>query len=241
MKNLRHLFDKNRAWSEAIRKREPDFFAKLSRQQLPEYLWIGCSDSRVPANQIVGLLPGEIFVHRNVANVVVHTDLNCLSVAQFAVDVLKVRHIIVCGHYGCGGVIAALRGDRHGLVDNWLRHVQDVRDKHQSLLTAVDNEVERTDRLCELNVLEQVLNVCQTSIVRDAWQRGQELTVHSWIYGLHDGLIRDLGIAVSSWKEVERSYGRAIAALGHPVKAKKQKKADLGSIPPVPPRRRNLN
>jgi len=225
MKKLTHLFDKNRAWSEGIRKREPEFFAKLSRQQSPEYLWVGCSDSRVPANQIVGLLPGEIFVHRNIANVVVHTDLNCLSVAQFAVDVLKVKHIIVCGHYGCGGVRAALRGDRHGLVDNWLRHVQDVRDKHHSLLKTLNNEVERADRLCELNVIEQVLNVCQTSIVRDAWQRGQELTVHSWNYGLHDGLIRDLGMAVGSWKEVEPAYRKAVASIAKsarpaPVKAK---------------------
>jgi carbonic anhydrase len=213
MKNLSHLFDKNRAWSDSIRQRDPEFFAKLSRQQTPGYLWIGCSDSRVPANQIVGLLPGEIFVHRNVANVVVHTDLNCLSAAQFAVDVLKVRHVIVCGHYGCGGVRAALRGDRFGLVDNWLRHVQDVRDKHLSVLMRLDNEVDRTDRLCELNVLEQVLNVCQTSIVRDAWQRGQELTVHSWIYTLHDGRLRDLGMAVSSWKEVAKAHAKALASL----------------------------
>jgi carbonic anhydrase len=219
MSRLNNLFEKNRAWSAAMRQREPEFFAKLSRQQSPEYLWIGCSDSRVPANQIVGLLPGEIFVHRNIANVVVHTDLNCLSVAQFSVDVIKVRHVIVCGHYGCGGVRAALRGDRHGLVDNWLRHVQDVRDKHESRLKALDHEVERADRLCELNVIEQVLNVCQTSIVRDAWQRGQELTVHSWIYGLHDGLIRDLGMAVSSWKEVGKAYTKAVAALSRQAPA----------------------
>jgi carbonic anhydrase len=240
MKNLSHLFDKNRAWSEAIRKREPEFFAKLSRQQSPEYLWIGCSDSRVPANQIVGLLPGEIFVHRNIANVVVHTDLNCLSVAQFAVDVIKVRHIIVCGHYGCGGVRAALRGDRHGLVDNWLRHVQDVRDKHESLLKSLDNEVERSDRLCELNVIEQVLNVCQTSIVRDAWYRGQELTVHSWIYGLHDGLIRDLGMAVGSWKEVEPAHRKAVANLGKPAgKTPAKKKPTL--LLPLKNQRKTLN
>jgi carbonic anhydrase len=240
MKKLTNLFDKNRAWSEAMRKREPEFFAKLSRQQSPEYLWIGCSDSRVPANQIVGLLPGEIFVHRNIANVVVHTDLNCLSVAQFAVDVIKVRHIIVCGHYGCGGVRAALRGDRHGLVDNWLRHVQDVRDKHESLLKSLDNEVERSDRLCELNVIEQVLNVCQTSIVRDAWYRGQELTVHSWIYGLHDGLIRDLGITVSSWKEVEPAHRKAVASLGksaRPVPAKSKTKL----LFPLNTQRKTLN
>jgi len=213
MSKLHHLFAKNRAWAESIHQRDPGFFAKLSRQQSPEYLWIGCSDSRVPANQIVGLLPGEIFVHRNIANVVVHTDLNCLSVAQFAVDVLKVRHVIVCGHYGCGGVRAAMRGERHGLVDNWLRHVQDVRDKHASLLKSLDNEVERADRLCELNVIEQVLNVCQTSIVRDAWQRGQELTVHGWIYGLYDGLVRDLGLAVDSWKQVEKAHREAVKRL----------------------------
>jgi len=241
MKKLTHLFDKNRAWSEAIRKREPEFFAKLSRQQSPEYLWIGCSDSRVPANQIVGLLPGEIFVHRNIANVVVHTDLNCLSVAQFAVDVIKVRHIIVCGHYGCGGVRAALRGDRHGLVDNWLRHVQDVRDKYESMLKCLDNEVERADRLCELNVIEQVLNVCQTSIVRDAWYRGQELTVHSWIYGLHDGLIRDLGITVNAWKEVEPAHRKAVAALGQPKPAKSGKPKLKGALLPISVRTRSLN
>ena len=240
MSKLHNLFAKNRAWSDSIRQRDPDFFAKLSRQQSPEYLWIGCSDSRVPANQIVGLLPGEIFVHRNIANVVVHTDLNCLSVAQFAVDVIKVRHIIVCGHYGCGGVRAALRGERHGLVDNWLRHVQDVRDKHHALLKCLDSEVERSDRLCELNVLEQVLNVCQTSIVRDAWQRGQELTVHGWIYGLHDGLIRDLGLAVSSWKEVERAYRKAVASLSKPIASTRKKKASK-LIVSVDPQRRTLN
>ena len=240
MNKLTHLFAKNRAWSDAMHKREPEFFAKLSRQHSPEYLWIGCSDSRVPANQIVGLLPGEIFVHRNIANVVVHTDLNCLSVAQFAVDVIKVRHIIVCGHYGCGGVRAALRSDRLGLVDNWLRHIQDVRDKHEPLLKVLDNEVERVDRLCELNVIEQVLNVCQTSIVRDAWHRGQELTVHSWIYGLHDGLIRDLGIAVGSWKEVEPAHRKAIANLGKPAqKAPAKKKPAL--LLPLKSQRKTLN
>jgi carbonic anhydrase len=241
MKKLTNLFEKNKAWSEAIRKREPDFFAKLSRQQSPEYLWIGCSDSRVPANQIVGLLPGEIFVHRNIANVVVHTDLNCLSVAQFAVDVIKVRHIIVCGHYGCGGVRAALRQDRYGLVDNWLRHVQDVRDKHESLLDSLENEVDRTDRLCELNVIEQVLNVCQTSIVRDAWQRGQDLTVHSWIYGLHDGLLRDLGMAVTSWKEVEKAHASAISMLRKRKPAAKTAKSKPNPKLLPPPNPRNLN
>src|SRR5689334_3057322 len=212
MRDLEELFRNNREWAERIRRQDPEFFEKLARQQSPTYLWIGCADSRVPANQIVGLLPGEVFVHRNIANMVVHTDLNCLSVMQFAVDVIKVRHIMVVGHYGCGGVRAALRNDRHGLVDNWLRHVQDVRDKYQSLLKPFDNEVERTDRLCELNVIEQVLNVCQTTTVRDAWQRGQELTVHSWIYGLHDGLLRDLGMAVSSWKEVEKAHDKAVAS-----------------------------
>ena len=182
MRTLSHLFASNRAWSQRIRERDPEFFLKLSRQQTPRYLWIGCSDSRVPANEIVGLLPGELFVHRNVANVVVHTDLNCLSVAQFAVDVLRVEHIIVCGHYGCGGVGAVLRQERLGLVDNWLRHVEDVRQKHQERLLALPEPAQRLDRLCECNVIEQVLNLCHTSIVRDAWQRGQTLAVHAWIW-----------------------------------------------------------
>ena len=210
MRVLKHLFESNRAWSEKIRGETPDFFQKLSRQQSPNYLWIGCSDSRVPANQIVGLLPGELFVHRNVANVVAHSDLNCLSVMQFAVDVLKVRHIIVCGHYGCGGVCAALRGDRFGLVDNWLRHVRDVRDKHAARLATTSDEAHRCDRLCELNVIEQVINVCQTSIVGDAWKRGQELTVHGWIYGLHDGLLRDLNICITQEREVAAAYTTAV-------------------------------
>ena len=180
-----------------MRRKEPDFFRKLSLQQSPEYLWIGCSDSRVPANQIVGLAPGELFVHRNVANVVVHTDLNCLSVIQFAVDVLKVRHIIVCGHYGCSGVRAALSRDRLGLVDNWLRHVRDVGQKHELLLAGVSGETERCDHLCELNVIEQVANVCQTTAVRDTWERGQPLAVHGWIYGLQDGLLRDLSVTAT--------------------------------------------
>ncbi len=201
MRFLPHLFDNNKAWAEGVRERDPEFFLKLSRQQSPEYLWIGCSDSRVPANQIVGLAPGELFVHRNVANVVVHTDLNCLSVMQFAVDVLKVRHIIVCGHYGCSGVRAVLDRDRLGLVDNWLRHVQDVRRKHEALLAALSDEPERCDRLCELNVVEQVANVCQTTIVREAWERGQELAVHGWIYRLQDGLLRDLNIAATGLRE----------------------------------------
>src|SRR5688500_8088059 len=197
MRTLSHLFDNNKAWAQRIRQQDPDFFLNLSRQQFPGYLWIGCSDSRVPANQIVGLLPGELFVHRNVANLVVHTDLNCLSVMQFAVDILKVRHIIVCGHYGCSGVQAALRRDRLGLSDNWLRHLQDVREKHHKRLASAPNDAEASNRLCELNVIEQVANVCQTTIARDAWERGQELAVHGWIYGLHGGLLQDLGVTVT--------------------------------------------
>jgi carbonic anhydrase len=213
MGQLDHLLSQNRAWAEAIRARDPEFFQKLSRQQSPEYLWIGCSDSRVPANEIVNLLPGEMFVHRNIANVVVHTDLNCLSVMQFAVDVLKVKHIIVCGHYGCSGVRAALRCDRIGLADNWLRHVQDVAEKHKVCVHAVKGESLQTDLMCELNVIEQVCNVCQTSIVRDAWDRSQSLTVHGWIYGLKDGLIRNLGISSSSANEVEPHYRSALETI----------------------------
>jgi carbonic anhydrase len=221
MEPLDHLFAQNRAWSEAIRAKDPEFFLKLSRQQSPTYLWIGCSDSRVPANEIVNLMPGELFVHRNIANVVVHTDLNCLSVMQFAVDVLKVKHIIVCGHYGCSGVRAALRCDRIGLADNWLRHLQDVAEKHQACVHAVQGEQVRTNRLCELNVIEQVSNVCQTTIARDAWARGQPLTVHSWIYGLRDGLLRNLGMSVSSVEEVGPQYRTALAAIesGEPFTA----------------------
>lgn len=196
METLNHLFESNRAWSESIREVKPDFFLELSRQQSPKYLWIGCSDSRVPANQIVGLAPGELFVHRNIANLVVHTDLNCLSVMQFAVDILKVRHIIVCGHYGCSGVGAALRRERLGLSDNWLRHVQDVHQKHGKSLGDLP-ETQVLDRLCELNVIEQVNNVCCTTIVQDAWARGQELAIHGWIYGLHGGLLQDLNVTVS--------------------------------------------
>ena len=213
MKILDHLFNSNRAWAARIRQQDPDFFHKLSSQQSPEYLWIGCSDSRVPANEIVGLLPGELFVHRNVANVVVHTDLNCLSVIQFAVEVLKVRHIIVCGHYGCSGVEAILRGDRLGLSDNWLRHVQDVREKHAGRIAGAMDFARRSAQLCELNVVEQVVNVCQTSILRDAWERGQAVAVHGWIYGLHDGLLRDLNATVTRQADVLPSYDAAITAL----------------------------
>src|SRR5262245_25719309 len=203
--DLSELFDKNRHWAADTERRQPGFFAQLRNQQAPQYLWIGCADSRVPANDIVGLLPGELFVHRNVANVVVHTDLNCLSVMQFAVDVLKIRHIIVCGHYGCGGVHAALRGDRIGLSDNWLRHVQDVRYKHETRLLPLA-EAKRGDHLCELNVIEQAVNVCQTTIVGDAWDRGQDLTVHGWVYGLKDGLLHDLKFIASSKEEAAASY-----------------------------------
>lgn len=213
MRTLRHLFDNNKAWAERIRKQDPDFFLNLSRQQFPSYLWIGCSDSRVPANQIVGLLPGELFVHRNIANLVVHTDLNCLSVMQFAVEILKVSHVIVCGHYGCSGVRAALRRDRLGLSDNWLRHLQDVRQKHERVLAKMDNDVKASDRLCELNVIEQVANVCHTSIARDAWERGQQLAVHGWIYGIQDGLLSDLKFTVTKFEEVPELYETALAAL----------------------------
>jgi carbonic anhydrase len=213
MRSLSHLFEKNRAWSERIRRADPDFFPRLSRLQEPQYLWIGCADSRVPANEIVDLAPGELFVHRNVANVVVHTDLNCLSVMQFAIDVLKVRHVIVCGHYGCSGVSAALQDRRIGLADNWLRHVQDVHSKHSERVSAVAGTPERIDRLCELNVIEQVANVCQTTIVRDAWERGQALAVHGWVYGLKDGLLRDLETTILRPDEAPAIYRAALAAL----------------------------
>ena len=212
-KNLESLFQNNRAWADRIRAEQPDFFEQHAKQQNPKFLWIGCSDSRVPANEIVGLMPGEVFVHRNIANVVVHTDLNCLSVVQFAVDVLKVEHIMVVGHYGCGGVRAALFGDRLGLVDNWLHHIHDVRDKHADALHAIGLSNERANRLCEFNVIEQVANVCQTTIVRDAWERGQELAVHGWIYGLNNGLLRDLNVTVLSRDEAGVICKGASAAL----------------------------
>ena len=194
MPKLDHLFENNRAWAAELTGADPRYFERLLGQQAPAYLWIGCSDSRVPANQIVGLAPGELFVHRNVANVVVHTDLNCLSVLQFAVDVLAVKHVIVCGHYGCGGVRAALRDEKLGLIDNWLRHIQDVGAKHRAQLEAIADENERAARLCELNVIEQVGNVADTTVVRDAWRRGQQVSVHGWIYDLQDGLLRDLDV-----------------------------------------------
>jgi carbonic anhydrase len=211
MKRLPELFANNRRWAAAIEARRPGFFAELSAQQAPRHLWIGCSDSRVPANEIVGLAPGEMFVHRNVANLVIHADLNCLSAIQFAVEVLRVSHIIVCGYYGCGGVLAALRDSKLGLIDNWLRHVQDVRWKHQAQLDALATEAERHRRLCELNVIEQVVNASQTTVVRDAWSRGQALTVHGWIYDLHDGLLRDLSMHVSAQAELQASSEAARA------------------------------
>ncbi|HEX8373441.1 MAG TPA: carbonate dehydratase [Chthoniobacterales bacterium] len=213
MSDIELLFKNNAAWAAEMVRRDPGFFARLSQQQSPKFLWIGCADSRVPANEIVGLEPGELFVHRNVANVVVHADLNCLSVIQFAVDVLKVRHIIVTGHYGCGGVLAALNGRRVGLADNWLRHVQDVRLKHQEVLEEADCGC-RGDLLCELNVVEQVVNVCQTTVVQDAWDRGQEVSVHGFVYGISDGILHDLEVSISSSEELGSAYHQALAKLG---------------------------
>jgi carbonic anhydrase len=213
MKNshpLDQLFIKNREWAQAKVTQDVDFFKRLVAQQAPEYLWIGCSDSRVPANDIVNLLPGELFVHRNIANVVVHTDLNCLSVIQYAIDVLKVKHILVVGHYGCGGVNAALLDHRVGLADNWLRHVKDVQQKHERYLGEVLPTPKRQDRLCELNVIEQVINVCETTIVQDAWARGQDLTVHGWTYRLETGLVNDLGMSIGSLEELQVRYAKTL-------------------------------
>ena len=207
---IEHLFGNNKAWSERKHSEDPEFFTRLVNQQSPEYLWIGCSDSRVPANQIVGLAPGEVFVHRNIANVVVHTDLNALSVIHYAVAILRVKHILVVGHYGCGGVKAALNDNHTGLTDNWLRHVQDVRDRHETRLAQIDDADERLNRMCELNAIHQVVNVCQTSILREAWQRGQSVTVHAWCYSLNDGLIRDLGVSANSRDEALELYRGAV-------------------------------
>ena len=201
MKKLPDLFDHNRRWAEKLKQSDPAFFENLTHQQNPQYLWIGCSDSRVPANQIVGMMPGELFVHRNVANLVIHTDMNALSVLQFAVDILGVKHIIVCGHYGCGGVRAAIENRSHGLIDNWLRHIQDLQRRRRIELDALSTEQERFDRLCELNIVEQVLNVGNTTIVQEAWSRGQDLTIHGWVYSIADGLLRDLGVCTSSVEE----------------------------------------
>ena len=213
MKDLKRLLDQNKVWAAGIRASDPDFFPKLAKQQTPTFLWIGCADSRVPATQLVGLGVGEMFVHRNVANVVVHTDFNCLSVMQYAVDVLKVDHIIVCGHDGCGGVKAALQNPQLGLIDNWLRHVQDVMHLHEDLLAQIEDESERIDRLCELNVIEQVVNVSRTTILQTAWQRGQEIVVHGWIYGLQDGLLRDLRISVDNAAGLNPAYQNALKLL----------------------------
>ncbi|MDI6809042.1 MAG: carbonate dehydratase [Candidatus Eisenbacteria bacterium] len=203
MKALAHLFEKNKKWASGICASSPEFFSRLVAQQAPEYLWIGCSDSRVPANEIVGLLPGELFVHRNVANLVIHTDMNCLSVLQYAVDILTIKHVIVCGHYGCGGVKAAMENLPHGLVDNWLRHIRDIHHRHLEKLETILNESERMRRLCELNAVEQVINVGNTTIIQDAWKRGQEIAIHGWIYDIADGLLKDLDACITSCKELD--------------------------------------
>ena len=211
--DLSELFQSNRAWAAATEAREPGFFQRLLAQQTPQYLWIGCADSRVPANEILGLLPGDVFVHRNVANVVVHSDLNALSVMQFAIDMLEVRHIMVVGHYGCGGVTAALQGRRIGVADNWLRHVQDVRSHHQDWLDTLPDDEARLRALCELNVLEQARNVCETTVVQDAWARGQSVVVHGWVYGLHNGLLEDLRMTVDDAAGARAAYDRALVLL----------------------------
>ena len=208
---LRGLLENNRRWAESEVERDPEFFSRLANQAAPEYLWIGCSDSRVPANELLGLLPGDVFVHRNIANVVVHSDLNCLSVLQFAIDVLKVKHVIIVGHYGCKGVHAAMTGTRVGLVDNWLRHVHDVHQKHERYMGTVINEQKRSERLVELNVVEQVSNVCATTIVQDAWERGQELTVHGWVYGINDGKLQDMGIAVNALEQLAPAVAKRLS------------------------------
>lgn len=213
MEEITDLLANNKAWADSMTAQTPDFFQRLTAQQAPNYLWIGCSDSRVPATQLVGMLPGEMFVHRNVANVVVHSDLNCLAVLHYAIDVLRVGHIIVCGHYGCGGVEAALRNLSFGLIDNWLRHVQDVRNKHAHLLAECTDETQQSQRLCELNVIEQVMNVCRTTIVQHAWERKQSLAVHGLIYGLADGLLRDVGVTVTRADEIEPCYEQALTHL----------------------------
>lgn len=213
MRTLKHLFENNQKWSQKMKSQQADFFDNLARQQSPEYLWIGCSDSRLPPNEIIGLMPGELFVHRNVANVVVHTDFNCLSVIEYAIEVLMVKHIIVCGHYGCGGVQAALRNLNLGLIDNWLRHVRDIYHKHEEGIFRVAEEAIRWEKLCELNVVEQVHNVCNTTTVQRAWKRGQQLSVHGWVYGLHDGLLRDLNVCTTNIEESDGIYQSAIQAI----------------------------
>ena len=202
MRTLKGVFEQNKRWADRVRESDPSFFKKLSEQQSPEYLWIGCADSRVPANQIIDALPGDVFVHRNIANVVVHSDLNCLSVIQYAIDILKIKNIIVCGHYSCGGIKAAWEDKEHGLIDNWLRNIKDVQRFHQKELDSLGSEKEKLDRLCELNVIEQVVNVCQTTIVQGAWKSGQELAVHGWIYSIEDGILRDLNICITRSEEI---------------------------------------
>lgn len=233
MKPLTSLLESNREWAEKISQNDPQFFETLAQQQAPEYLWIGCSDSRVPANEIVGMLPGELFVHRNVANVVVHTDMNCLSVVQYAVQVLKVKHIMVVGHYGCGGVQASIDPAPHGMIDNWLRNIRNVYNKHKDLLSAwSDSPKEHLDRLCELNVIEQALNVCETTIVQEAWASGQELTVHGWVYGLNDGLMNDLEFSAGSATQVDEQYRvalRKIELLGDMMKKEGDEETDTKS------------
>jgi carbonic anhydrase len=206
MNILKHLFDENREWASKIKESDPDFFTKLSNQQTPEYLWIGCSDSRVPANQLVNKLPGEIVVHRNIANVVVHSDLNCLSVIQYAVDVLKIKHIIVCGHYGCGGIKAAMDNQEHGLIDNWLRHIKDVYRYHQTEIDSCPGEEDKFKRLCELNVVEQVSNICHTTIVQNAWKSDHGLAIHGWIYGIETGLLKDLNVCITKRSEISEVH-----------------------------------
>ncbi len=207
MRTLRDFFERNRRWAEKVKETDPDFFMNLSRQQKPEYLWIGCSDSRVPANEIVDMLPGTIFVHRNIANLVIDTDLNCLSVVQYAVEILRVRHIIVCGHYGCGGVQAAMEDREHGLMDSWLQNIRDVYSRHRERVDAVEDERARIDLMCELNVIEQAANLCRTAIVRSAWQSGRELAVHGWIYGIEDGILRDLDVCFTNLDEMYKRMG----------------------------------
>ncbi len=216
MRVLKNLFERNREWAEKVKKSDPDFFLKLSKQQSPEYLWIGCSDSRVPANEIVDMLPGTIFVHRNIANLVIHTDLNCLSVIQYAVEVLRVKHIIVCGHYGCGGIQAAMENKEHGLIDNWLQNIRDTYRYHQDRIDSLQNERERVNLLCELNVIEQAANICHTTIVQGAWKSGQELAVHGWIYNIEDGILRDLNVCVTNLNEMSQRIKQAL----HPIKTK---------------------
>ena len=206
MRVLKEFFDKNKEWAKNVKKIDPDFFIKLSKQQSPEILWIGCSDSRVPANEIVGMESGKIFVHRNIANVVVHTDLNCLSVIQYAVEVLKVKHIIVCGHYGCGGIKAAMENKEHGLIDNWLRHIKDVYRYHQQKIDALENDDQKYKLMCELNIIEQVANVCHTTIVQNAWKAGQELAVHGWIYSLEDGILKDMNVCITGLEDISNTH-----------------------------------